>query len=239
VKQKLQSNQASLHLGLMLTLTFSTGIVDAIGYLGLDRVFTANMTGNIVILGMALMGGDKLPVVGPIISLLSFMLGAVIAGRVLRPVASGWTTRSTTLFGLVGVIIVILAIPSLFVGSVLPPVLAYVITGGMALTMGMQAAAARHIAVKDVTTVVITSTLAGLAGDSWFGARAAQHTWRRRAAAVLLIGAGAAVGTLALKVDFALGLFIAAAISIAAAVVGHIGMPAKSAGVTDAELVSR
>jgi hypothetical protein len=38
----------------MLALTFTTGIVDAVGYLGLDRVFTANMTGNVVILGMAL-----------------------------------------------------------------------------------------------------------------------------------------------------------------------------------------
>ena len=37
-------------LPLMLALTFSTGIVDAVGYLGLDRVFTGNMTGNVVIL---------------------------------------------------------------------------------------------------------------------------------------------------------------------------------------------
>jgi uncharacterized membrane protein YoaK (UPF0700 family) len=27
-----------VHLGLMLALTFSTGIVDAVGYLGLDKV---------------------------------------------------------------------------------------------------------------------------------------------------------------------------------------------------------
>ena len=36
-----------MHLALMLILTFSTGIVDAVGYLGLDRVFTGNMTGNL------------------------------------------------------------------------------------------------------------------------------------------------------------------------------------------------
>ena len=48
----------SVHLVLMLALTFATGIIDAVGYLGLDRVFTGNMTGNVVILGMALLGAD-------------------------------------------------------------------------------------------------------------------------------------------------------------------------------------
>ena len=31
----------------LLALTFSTGVIDAVSYLGLGRVFTANMTGNI------------------------------------------------------------------------------------------------------------------------------------------------------------------------------------------------
>ena len=44
---------ARVHLVLMLALTFATGVIDAVGYLGLDRVFTGNMTGNVVILGMA------------------------------------------------------------------------------------------------------------------------------------------------------------------------------------------
>jgi len=33
----------------LLVLTFTTGLVDAVSYLGLGRVFTANMTGNIVL----------------------------------------------------------------------------------------------------------------------------------------------------------------------------------------------
>jgi uncharacterized membrane protein YoaK (UPF0700 family) len=32
---------ATVHLGLMLALTFATGIIDAVGYLGLDRVSPA------------------------------------------------------------------------------------------------------------------------------------------------------------------------------------------------------
>ncbi|MEK8227663.1 YoaK family protein [Oerskovia sp. M15] len=42
---------------LLLVLTFSTGIIDGICYLALDQVFTANMTGNVLILGMGLAAG--------------------------------------------------------------------------------------------------------------------------------------------------------------------------------------
>ena len=38
---------------LLVGLTFAAGSVDAISYLALGRVFTANMTGNIVLLGLA------------------------------------------------------------------------------------------------------------------------------------------------------------------------------------------
>ena len=77
-----------IQLALMLALTFSTGIIDAVGYLGLDRVFTGNMTGNVVILGMGLAGADDLALLGPAVALVSFMAGAVIGGRVLKPVSA-------------------------------------------------------------------------------------------------------------------------------------------------------
>src|SRR2546430_5437584 len=46
----------------LLVLTFTTGLVDAVSYLGLGRVFTANMTGNIVFLGFGIAGSGRLPV---------------------------------------------------------------------------------------------------------------------------------------------------------------------------------
>src|SRR3954469_16892341 len=60
----------------LLILTFTTGLVDAVSYLGLGRVFTANMTGNIVFLGFGIAGSGGLPVVAPLVSLGSFLLGA-------------------------------------------------------------------------------------------------------------------------------------------------------------------
>src|SRR5690349_3347487 len=42
----------------LLVLTVSTGIVDAVSYLGLGHIFCANMTGNVVILAFALVGAS-------------------------------------------------------------------------------------------------------------------------------------------------------------------------------------
>ena len=219
----LRAHPSGLHLGLMLALTFSTGVIDAVGYLGLDRVFTGNMTGNVVILGMALTGADGLPVVGPIIALVLFMLGALIAGRTLKPVAAGWSHRSTILFALVGVVILAAAVPLLVIDDPEEPV-KFAVTGALGLAMGMQAGAARHIGVKDVTTVVVTSTLVGLAFDSKFGGDSGQQ-WKRRAGAVLLIGLGALAGGLLLNVHVGLGMAVAAVITLVCALLGHIGRP--------------
>jgi len=223
MKKRLQANPAGLHLGLMLALTFSTGVIDAVGYLGLDRVFTGNMTGNVVILGMALAGADDLPIVGPVIALLLFMLGALVAGRTLRPVAAGWSGRSTVLFALVGVVILLAAVPMLVLDNPAEPI-KLAVTGALGLAMGMQAGAARHIGVKDVTTVVVTSTIVGLAFDSKFGLASGQQ-WKRRLGAVVLIGLGALVGALLLNVHIGLGMAVAAVITLVVAVLGHIGRP--------------
>src|SRR5437764_3311315 len=70
----------------LLVLTFTTGLVDAVSYLGIGHVFTANMTGNIVFLGFGIAGSGGLPVVAPLISLAAFLVGAggggVLAERI-------------------------------------------------------------------------------------------------------------------------------------------------------------
>ncbi|MBX3098921.1 MAG: DUF1275 domain-containing protein [Salinibacterium sp.] len=211
----------------MLALTFSTGVIDAVGYLGLDRVFTGNMTGNVVILGMALTGANGLPIVGPIIALALFMVGAAIAGRTLSRARVGWSGLSTTLFAVVGAVLLAATISVVFTADPSEPVKLGV-TGALGLAMGMQAGAARHIGVKDVTTVVVTSTIVGLAFDSVFGGRTKGHPWPRRALAIVLIGAGAAVGALLLQIHIGAGMGLAAVITLAAALLGHLGRPGRS-----------
>ncbi len=206
------------HLVLMLALTFSTGVIDAVGYLGLDRVFTGNMTGNVVILGMALVGADDLPVLGPVLALVGFMAGAALGGRVLRRATPGWSHRTTTLIGVVGVVMLALGV-ALVVEEDLTHGVQLTITTLLGAAMGLQAATARFIAVKDVTTVVVTSTLTGLAADSVLGSGKGGGS-ARRATAVVLILAGAAAGALLLKWHLGTGLLVAAAITLLVAALG-------------------
>ncbi|MDJ0335836.1 YoaK family protein [Salinibacterium sp. G-O1] len=225
---RMRRNPAGLHLALMLALTFSTGVIDAVGYLGLDRVFTGNMTGNVVILGMALTGANDLPIVGPIIALVLFMTGAAVSGRTLRHESAGWHNRSTALFSVVGLVLVAAAVPMLIDSDPAEPIKLSV-TGALGLAMGLQAGAARHIGVKDVTTVVVTSTIVGLAYDSVFAGRSKGHPWPRRVLAIALIGVGAAVGALLLQVSISAGILVAAGITLLVALVGHLGRPAPAA----------
>ncbi|MBY4036900.1 DUF1275 domain-containing protein [Rhodococcus fascians] len=205
----------------MQTLTFSTGIADAVGYLGLDKVFTGNMTGNVVILGMASGNADELPILGPAVALAMFMFGAALGGRLLRH-ANGWWPRAlSVLLAAVSAVLWITVACLAFLPSGGNHLIIVVIAGSVAMAMGAQAAGARFLAVKDVTTVVITSTITGLAADSWLGGRKNQP-WRRRLTSILLIGVGALVGALTMNVGAWLGMAIAACISTGVVVSAHI-----------------
>lgn len=228
-------SQPQIHLVLMLALTFSTGVIDAVGYLGLDRVFTGNMTGNVVILGMALAGADGLPIAGPAVALISFMAGAALGGRVLKPVAAGWSTRSTTLFAAVGALMIGIAITLFLAGNTPQRPVELTLTALLAIAMGIQAATARHLAVKDITTVVVTSLITGLAADSRIGSGIGQP-WMRRIAALALICAGATGGALAISLHLGAGVALSAAIVLAVTLVGHLAERAHRQSVSSADV---
>jgi uncharacterized membrane protein YoaK (UPF0700 family) len=157
-----------LALAATIALTFVTGVVDAVGFLALDRVFTGNMTGNIVILGMGVAGADDLPVLGPAIALAAFTAAAFTAGLMLRADGKppGWQHRVTVLLTLGAVTLTALTVIAVAVGGEPGPVLQFVMAASTAAVMGSQAMVARAVAVADMTTVVVTSTLASLAGET-------------------------------------------------------------------------
>src|SRR4051794_20613952 len=66
----------------LLAMTFVTGLVDATSYLALGRIFTANMTGNIVILGFAIAGTPGLSIPRSVTALAAFCAGAILGGRI-------------------------------------------------------------------------------------------------------------------------------------------------------------
>ena len=56
----------------LLALTVVTGLIDAVSFLGLGHIFTANMTGNVVFLAFALGGAQGLSVVRSVTAICSW-----------------------------------------------------------------------------------------------------------------------------------------------------------------------
>jgi uncharacterized membrane protein YoaK (UPF0700 family) len=148
------------------------------------------------------------------------MAGAVVGGRTLRRESTGWNTRTSWSFTAVAIALAVLTTVAVVAGGVPPKPWELVITTLLAASMGFQAAVARHLAVKDVTTVVVTSTITGLAADSVLAGGSGQP-WRRRAAAVVLIALGALTGAALLRLGIAAPLGLATVVTAAAAVIGH------------------
>ncbi|TRW81743.1 DUF1275 domain-containing protein [Mycolicibacterium sp. 018/SC-01/001] len=222
----------------MVALTFVTGVVDAVGYLGLDRVFTGNMTGNIVILGMGVTGADGLPVLGPAIALAGFTVAAWIAGLALRATSPGWESRVTVLLSIGGIVLSGLAIAAV-IDERPGPTGQVLMATATAAVMGQQAMVARALAVRDMTTVVVTSTLTSLAGETWTqGATGA--LFNRRLAAIAVIFLGALAGAALLTVHLAVPLAVAAAVTFLVVAVGHQHLrEPRSAGAPEADVRGR
>ncbi|WP_372506889.1 DUF1275 family protein [Actinomadura madurae] len=149
----------------------------------------------------------------------AFLAGAAVAGRVLRTAASGWSRRCTGLLAGVGLVLAATALGLAATRAGAPAVRASM-ASSLALAMGVQAATARHLAVKDVTTVVVTSTLTGLAADSRLGAARGQGALRRGAAVALII-AGAVSGAALCQVHEGLAVVTAAFVVLAVTGLGH------------------
>ncbi len=150
---------------LMLVLTVSTGMVDAVSILSLGRVFVANMTGNIVFIGFALAGAPGFSLQASLVALAAFLVGAALGGVLVGRFRQhrGVLLRNVVALEFVALAagVVVLAVASAPFRT-LPQDLA---VGCAGVALGLQNAAARRLAVPDLTTTVLTMTLTGIAAD--------------------------------------------------------------------------
>jgi uncharacterized membrane protein YoaK (UPF0700 family) len=150
---------------LMLVLTVLTGVVDAVSILSLGRVFVANMTGNVVFVGFALAGASGFSLSASLSALAGFLVGAAVGGVAVERFGShrGRLVRIVAGGELVLVLVALLAAAA--AGPHFGPGARDGIAALLALAMGAQNAAVRHLKVFDLTTTVLTMTLTGVAAD--------------------------------------------------------------------------
>ena len=202
----------------LLLLTMSTGAIDAVSYLALDRVFTGNMTGNVLFIGFALVGVAGIPLLNNVVALLGFITGSIISGRVIgRGHPKGLPATSATTLVVGAAVIVALGV-TLLLSTDLPEWALLVVTFLLATAMGGQVSAVKPIGNSDVTTIVVTNTVANLARDTRLGGGSNQN-WAPRLLAIVAMFLGAAVGAGLVNVaGGAVALLAAAAIFTAGTV---------------------
>jgi uncharacterized membrane protein YoaK (UPF0700 family) len=197
----------------LLALTFTTGVVDAVSYLGLGHVFSANMTGNIVLLGFGIAGAGGLPVVAPLVSLAAFLIGAGCGGVLASRVAERHRVHVTAALAIEATLIAAAVLVAAVVHVRAGRVSGDAIIALLALAMGVRNATVRRIAVPDLTTTVLTMTLTGLAADSPLFGGTGKGTTRRTSAVVVML-VGALSGALLLKTSLVLPLIAAAVLAL-------------------------
>jgi len=193
----------------LFLLTAVTGVVEAVSFIGLGRVFTAVMTGNALFVGFGLIKEEE-PVVAPLVALAALSAGALTGHRInnalIRRAGDRWLAYA--LYG-EGALLVLAALLALGLPSEAAHLSPHRFTVIVAVSAIM---GARNVTIlqagtksKDMPTTVITRSLAGVF------MHVPPETRARRLATVVAMVLGAGVGVLLLRLHPTVPLLLAAA----------------------------
>jgi uncharacterized membrane protein YoaK (UPF0700 family) len=181
---------------LLVALTISTGAVDALSWLGLGKVFSAFMTGNIAFLGFRVGGAPGPSVPRVVAATAAFAVGAFLAARIVRRTRTAdsvWPRPA--IVSLAAALVFQAAFLALWAAVGGNPSTgtgdALIALSGVA--MGMQTTTIFSLGVRADFTTAATATLAVLMGDlaGWSQTRGER---RRLAGTIVGLFAGAVIG---------------------------------------------
>lgn len=148
---------------LVLLLAWAAGSVDAIGFLGLGHVFTANMTGNTVLLGLSLGEGRSLAALANVMALAGFILGVAFSALIVErdPKRGEWDRPVTSALFLEALMLAAFTViwhltPG---GNERSSAALYALIVLSAAAMGIQSAAVRRLSLPGVATTYVTGTM--------------------------------------------------------------------------------
>jgi len=199
----------------LLVMTAVTGLVDAVSFLSLGHVFTANMTGNIVLLAFATAHVSGLSIARSLTALFAFLVGTILGGRAMARANPDSQFRFAVQAFLLEVAFLFAASfcaigyrGDLLEGSFQP----FALIALTALAMGTRNAAVRKLAIPDLTTTVLTLTITGIGADSSL-AKGNNPRFARRFASVVAMFLGAALGAVIIRYSISAALWLGTVIS--------------------------
>ncbi len=217
----------------LLLLTFATGLADAISILVLGHVFVANMTGNVIFLGFWLAPKSSIDLTAVVVAFPTFVCTTVVSGRLSRYFGDRARPWITTVLATEIALLVALSV----LGG--QGVLRYhdnsklIMIGLLAVTFGLQHSSARQFGIQELSTTVLTSTIAGLGLDS----RLAGGTGAReklRLSVVFTMCAGAFLGATMSRFVVAPVFAVTAAVVATSLLIFRFGPPVTEDAVAKA-----
>ncbi|MGV0794833.1 YoaK family protein [Mycolicibacterium sp. XJ1819] len=206
----------------LLSLTFATGLIDAVSVLVLGHVFVANMTGNVIFLGFWFVPHSGVDLTAALVAFVSFVAGAMLGGRLARHLDGNVRRWLGITFSLEVLALVTLAV---LAGT---GVLDYhddtklILIAGLAVTFGVQNVTARQFGIQELSTTVLTSTISAIGFDSRLAGGTGERE-RLRYGVVLTMCAGAVLGATLTRVTVAPVIALAAGMVAASAAIFWFG----------------
>jgi uncharacterized membrane protein YoaK (UPF0700 family) len=161
--------------GLLMALSFSAGIYEAICFLSLGKVFVGFQTGNVVFLGLGVAGTRPPASANPVtavISLAAFAAGAALTMPVLKAFDGSQEAKDHDVIQVwprnVSITLGIALVPqagflAAWMTARQPVQLAYLLVALGAFAMGLQMNAIRTLHVPSISTTALTATVISLA----------------------------------------------------------------------------
>ncbi len=147
----------------ILLLSLAAGSADAAGFLGLGHVFTSNMTGNVVLLGIAIGQGHLPEATRSLFVLVVFMTGVCLASWMSRGMdEKDWPRLVMRVVSVEAILLGIFGVFWCLLTEAVRAEWAYALITLLALAMGLQACAMLRLNVPGATTTAVTGTLTGL-----------------------------------------------------------------------------
>lgn len=150
---------------LVVVLTMVTGVADAIGFLALGGAFSSVMTGNMVLLGLSLSGGDWELARHVGLAILSFMIGVATGTWISGKSSSNdsvWPPRVSAALGVeAALLLTFLIVWEVTLGD-RNMLIEQLLLGLAALSLGIQSSAVQRFGVPGLSSTYLTGTLTKL-----------------------------------------------------------------------------
>jgi uncharacterized membrane protein YoaK (UPF0700 family) len=197
----------------LLLLSMVAGSADAAGFMS-GHVFTSNMTGNLVLLGIACSQGQWHEAGNTLYVVALFVIGAILGSRLARHFPdAAWKKMMKRLLLVEVFLLLAFAIYWAFISEAARAAQFFWLALPLALAMGLQSAAMNHLTIAGVTNSAMTGTLTNFAVGLervWLHGFRAEPEIRRRMKKQLVVillycGAAALEGVLIFHVGWAMG----------------------------------